>query len=181
MSLKRQVVIVQFLSINFFSWISSIFVGFFKSSRFLCHPVLRKLTAPQTPPPSTPLPTLADLLYLWTSLHHIHCTSYVNVGVLCSASCVCVTTCTCLLRRDMLRSTIAQASVLVSENATLRRPLAWMQTRLLVKCLFYVSDSNQNLTVSTNFSKKFQLWIFIKICPVRIALFHAERRANRLD
>ena len=30
---------VQFLSINFFSWISSIFVGFFKSSRFLCHPV----------------------------------------------------------------------------------------------------------------------------------------------
>ena len=25
---------VQFLSINFFSWISSIFVGFFKSSRF---------------------------------------------------------------------------------------------------------------------------------------------------
>ena len=26
---------VQFLSINFFSWISSIFVGFFKSSRFL--------------------------------------------------------------------------------------------------------------------------------------------------
>ena len=31
---------VQFLS-KFFSWISSIFVGFFKSSRFfLCHPVL---------------------------------------------------------------------------------------------------------------------------------------------
>ena len=30
---------VQFLSINFFSWISSIFVGFFKSSRFLCDPV----------------------------------------------------------------------------------------------------------------------------------------------
>ena len=27
---------VQFLSINFFSWISSIFVGFFKSSRFFC-------------------------------------------------------------------------------------------------------------------------------------------------
>ena len=25
---------VQFLSINFFSWISSIFVGFFKTSRF---------------------------------------------------------------------------------------------------------------------------------------------------
>jgi hypothetical protein len=25
---------VQFLSINFFSWISSIFVGFFESSRF---------------------------------------------------------------------------------------------------------------------------------------------------
>ena len=31
---------VQFLSINFFSWIYSIFVGFFKSSLFLCHPVL---------------------------------------------------------------------------------------------------------------------------------------------
>ena len=30
---------VQFLSIIFFSWISSIFVGVFKSSRFLCHPV----------------------------------------------------------------------------------------------------------------------------------------------
>ena len=30
---------VQFLSIIFFSWISSIFVGFFKSSFFLCHPV----------------------------------------------------------------------------------------------------------------------------------------------
>ena len=30
---------VQFLSINFFSWSSSIFVGFFKSSRFLCHHV----------------------------------------------------------------------------------------------------------------------------------------------
>ena len=29
-----QVLIVQFLSIIFFSWISSIFVGFFKSSRF---------------------------------------------------------------------------------------------------------------------------------------------------
>ena len=27
---------VQFLSINFFSWISSIFVGFFKSSHFFC-------------------------------------------------------------------------------------------------------------------------------------------------
>ena len=30
---------VQFLSIIFFSWISSIFVGFFKSSVFLCHSV----------------------------------------------------------------------------------------------------------------------------------------------
>jgi len=30
---------VQFLSKIFLSWISSIFVGFFKSSRFLCHPV----------------------------------------------------------------------------------------------------------------------------------------------
>jgi len=37
-SLKRQVVMVQFLSI-FFPWISSIFIGFFKSSHFLCHPV----------------------------------------------------------------------------------------------------------------------------------------------
>ena len=27
---------VQFLSVNFFSWISSIFVGFFKSSHFFC-------------------------------------------------------------------------------------------------------------------------------------------------
>ena len=31
---------VQFLSINFFSFITSIFVGFFKSSHFLCHPVV---------------------------------------------------------------------------------------------------------------------------------------------
>jgi len=30
---------VQFLSINFFSRISSIFVGFFKVPVFLCHPV----------------------------------------------------------------------------------------------------------------------------------------------
>ena len=34
--LKRQVVMVQFLSIKLFCWISSIFVGFFKSSRFFC-------------------------------------------------------------------------------------------------------------------------------------------------
>ena len=33
--LKRQVIMVQFLSINLFCWISSIFVGFFKSSCFL--------------------------------------------------------------------------------------------------------------------------------------------------
>jgi hypothetical protein len=43
LSLKRQVVMVQFLSIIFFYWISSIFVGFFKSSRFfLCHPVISR-------------------------------------------------------------------------------------------------------------------------------------------
>ena len=35
---------VQFLSINFFYWISSIFVGFFKGSRFLCHSVYLHLT-----------------------------------------------------------------------------------------------------------------------------------------
>ena len=35
-SLKRQVVMVQFLSIKFFCWISLIFVGFFKSSRSFC-------------------------------------------------------------------------------------------------------------------------------------------------
>ena len=39
LSLKRQVIVVQFLSIIFFCWISSIFMGFFKSSRFLCLPV----------------------------------------------------------------------------------------------------------------------------------------------
>ena len=32
---------VQFLSINIFSWISSIFVGFFKSSRFFVSPCTR--------------------------------------------------------------------------------------------------------------------------------------------
>ena len=31
---------VQFLSINFFSWISSIFVGFFVSSRFFVSPCI---------------------------------------------------------------------------------------------------------------------------------------------
>ena len=31
---------VQFLSIIFFSWISSIFVGFFKSSRFFVSPCI---------------------------------------------------------------------------------------------------------------------------------------------
>ena len=34
---------VQFLSINFFSWISSIFVGFFKSSRFFVSPCISGL------------------------------------------------------------------------------------------------------------------------------------------
>jgi hypothetical protein len=35
---------IQFLSIIFFSWISSIFVGFFfKSSRFLCHPLQHEI------------------------------------------------------------------------------------------------------------------------------------------
>ena len=38
-SLKRQVVMVQFLSIIFFCWISSIFLGFSKVPAFLCHPV----------------------------------------------------------------------------------------------------------------------------------------------
>ena len=44
--LKRQVIMVQFLSIIFFI-ISSIFVGFFKSSRFLCHPVYIKFVFPR--------------------------------------------------------------------------------------------------------------------------------------
>ena len=41
---QRQFVMVQFLSINFFSLISSIFVGFFKSSRFFVLPctILKK-------------------------------------------------------------------------------------------------------------------------------------------
>ena len=34
---------VQFLTINFFSWISSIFVGFFKSSRFFCVTLYNRL------------------------------------------------------------------------------------------------------------------------------------------
>ena len=34
---------VQLLSIIFFSWISSIFVGYFKSSRFLGHPVYTRI------------------------------------------------------------------------------------------------------------------------------------------
>ena len=43
--LKRQVVMVQFLSINFFSWISSIFVGVFKSSRFFVSLCITDVTA----------------------------------------------------------------------------------------------------------------------------------------
>ena len=34
---------VQFLSIYFFSWISSIFVGFFKSSRFFVSPCITQI------------------------------------------------------------------------------------------------------------------------------------------
>ena len=34
---------VQFLSISFFSWISSIFVGFFKSSRFFVSPCTKPI------------------------------------------------------------------------------------------------------------------------------------------
>ena len=37
---------VQFLSINFFSWISSIFVGVFKSSRFFVSPCTKKKSNP---------------------------------------------------------------------------------------------------------------------------------------
>ena len=44
-SLKRQVVMVQFLSINFFCWISSIFVRFFKSSRFFVSPCIMYIRA----------------------------------------------------------------------------------------------------------------------------------------
>jgi len=40
LSLKRQVIMVQFLSIFFFCWISSIFVGVFKSSRFFVSPCI---------------------------------------------------------------------------------------------------------------------------------------------
>ena len=36
---------VQFLSIIFFSWISSIFVGFFKSSRFFVSPCITRFRA----------------------------------------------------------------------------------------------------------------------------------------
>ena len=47
---------VQFLSINFFSWISSIFVGFFKSSRFFCVTLYKEYIRTYTasyPPPHT--------------------------------------------------------------------------------------------------------------------------------
>ena len=40
-----QVVMVQFLSIIFFSWISSIFVGFFKSSHFFVSPCILRQQA----------------------------------------------------------------------------------------------------------------------------------------
>ena len=40
---------VQFLSIIFFFWISSIFVGFFKSSVFLCHSVFEYTYDARTP------------------------------------------------------------------------------------------------------------------------------------
>ena len=47
---------VQFLSINFFSWISSIFVGFFKSSRFFVSLCIRQAeihtVEPLVPEPS---------------------------------------------------------------------------------------------------------------------------------
>ena len=36
---------VQFLSINFFSWISSIFVGVFKSFRFFVSPCTRQVNS----------------------------------------------------------------------------------------------------------------------------------------
>ena len=51
MRLERQVVMVQFLSIHFFSWISSIFVGFFKSSHFfvsLCTTTTTTTTTAET-------------------------------------------------------------------------------------------------------------------------------------
>ena len=48
---------VQFLSIIFFSWISSIFVGFFKSSRFFVSPYTsdsKNITRCPTPVPTAP-------------------------------------------------------------------------------------------------------------------------------
>jgi len=61
---------VQFLSINFFSWISSIFVGFFKSSHFfvslcICHTGL--LTVCKQDPDPDPARKLSSN---WYNIHH---------------------------------------------------------------------------------------------------------------
>ena len=59
---------VQFLSINFFSWISSIFVGFFKSSRFFVSLCSLRYSA-------NCIFHLVVAVYCWASCHYENCTS----------------------------------------------------------------------------------------------------------
>ena len=70
---------VQFLSIIFFSWISSIFVGFFKSSRFLCHSVYKVVDITQV--------FIVQILVFWvvTSLQFGDQSSIRIHGVVCTA------------------------------------------------------------------------------------------------
>jgi len=85
---------VQFLSINFFSWISSIFVGFFKSSHFFVSPCT-----------SNKMQRYAVYLFLETALHVSGSTPHPSSGAhitVSTASGTCQTvTATCRYREGV--------------------------------------------------------------------------------
>jgi hypothetical protein len=54
-----------------------------------------------------------------------------------------------------------------------------MSKRLRVKYSLFLSDFNEILIFSTDFSKKSQMQSFIKIHPVGAELFYADKRTDR--
>ena len=71
---------VQFLSINFFSWISSIFVGFFKSSHFFVSPCTTCISTRDTWHKSS-------TIYITLHLHHYHIQFNAEYGTFLFCAC----------------------------------------------------------------------------------------------
>ena len=66
---------VQFLSINFFSWIFSIFVGFFKSSRFFVSPCISTCFAQFSQQTAITSPYNIKWLVIITEMECVYCQS----------------------------------------------------------------------------------------------------------